>query len=52
MKTTIIYEEHRRYLAAILWRVRRESRALPPMVLPKAVTQAAKSQGYKFRGLK
>lgn len=52
MKTTIVYEEHRRYLAAILWRVRRESRALPKMVLPKAIVEAARKQGFKTRGVR
>lgn len=50
MKT--LHSEHRRYLAQILWAVRKGSRAQEPMRIPAKIVIAANKQGFTFRRIK
>lgn len=37
-------------LAAVaMWRVRKESRRLPPLIIPDSVRKEAERRGWKFR---
>jgi hypothetical protein len=41
--------ETRKLTAAILWEFRKNSRKLPPLIIPESVKKAARAQGWKFR---
>lgn len=51
-RTRLLANEHRKYLAEILWRIRKDSRSLPKMAVRPEVAEAAEKQGFKFRGLR
>lgn len=50
MKT--LHREHRRYLAQILWAVRKGSRAQEPMRIPAKIALAAQKHGVILRRIK
>lgn len=41
--------EAEKLAAVAMWRVRKESRRLPPLIIPESVKREAERRGWKFR---